>query len=224
MERSRARWATFDCYGTLIDWNGGVGDELERLFGAERRDELLARYHELEPQIQSARPDMPYREVLREALAGCAATAGVELPTEEADALGNSLADWRAFDEVRGSLTAARDAGWKLVILSNTDREFIEASMRTIGVPFELAIVASEIGSYKPAHAHWREFLMRTGANPDRHVHVAASLFHDAEPTAQLGIPCVWINRLGERATVPVAAELPDLRDLPATLESLIPT
>jgi 2-haloalkanoic acid dehalogenase type II len=161
---------------------------------------------------------------MAEALAGCAATAGVELPEDERDALGRSLPGWRAFGEVPGALAELRERGWRLVILSNTDREFIEASMKTIGVPFELAIVASEIGSYKPAPGHWREFLAATGADPARHVHVAASLFHDVAPTAGLGIPCVWINRLGERSPGPaVAWELPDLTGLPDVLESLIP-
>ena len=80
------------------------------------------------------------------------------------------------------ALTALRERGWRLAILSNTDRDFIDASMASIGVPFELAIVASEIGSYKPAHGHWEAFHDATGADPARHVHVAASLFHDVEP------------------------------------------
>src|SRR3954451_17806196 len=200
-DAANPRWATFDCYGTLIDWNGGIGDELERLFGADARDELLARYHELEPQIEAAKPTGPYREVMAEALAGCAVTAGVELPEHERDALGRSLPEWRAFGEVPGALAELRERGWKLVILSNTDREFIEASMRTIGVPFELAIVASEIGSYKADPAHWHEVRARTAVDPNRHVHVAASLFHDVAPTAVLGIRCVWINRLGQPST-----------------------
>src|SRR4051794_35361769 len=104
-----SRWATFDCYGTLIDWNGGIGDELERLFGAAARDELLARYHERGPQTEAARPPAPYREVMAEALAGCAATAGVELPEDERDALGRSLPEWRAFGEAPGALAELRE-------------------------------------------------------------------------------------------------------------------
>src|SRR3954454_2763040 len=168
-EAEAPRWATFDCYGTLVDWNRGVGDELERLFGADLRDELLTRYHEIEPQVQAAAPQAPYREVLARTLAGCAEDAGRELPEHEADALGRSLPDWHVFEEVPATLADARERGWRLVILSNTDRDFIDASMERIGVPFELAIVASEIGSYKPAPGHWREFLRVTGADPRRH-------------------------------------------------------
>ena len=220
---AQERWATFDCYGTLVDWNAGISAELARLFGAERREELLARYHEVEPQVEAAKPGAPYREVLAECLAACAGAAGVELPEDERDALGRSLPGWPVFPEVPAALGELRERGWSLVILSNTDRDFIDASMTSIGVPFERAIVASEVGSYKPEPGHWREFASAAGTDPARHVHVAASLFHDIEPCAKLGIPCVWINRLGEEATAPTAAELPDLARLPETLEAVLP-
>ena len=123
------------------------------------------------------------------------------------------------FPEVRESLEQARSRGWKLAILSNTDRDFIEASMASVGVPFELAIVASEIGSYKPALGHWRAFEERTGRLPD--VHVAASHFHDIVPATTLGIPNVWINRLGESYEPPPTRELPDLSGLAGVLGEL---
>jgi 2-haloacid dehalogenase len=217
------RWATFDCYGTLVDWNRGLGDELERLFGAESREPALARYHRLEREIQARDPAAPYRRVLAEALAGVAGSLRSELPAGERDALGRSLPRWPVFEEVPASLTELRRRGWRLAILSNTDRDFIDASMERIGVPFERAIAASEIGSYKPAPGHWREFLRVTQADPRRHVHVAASLFHDVEPCRALGIPCVWINREGKAARGEPAAELPDLRELPDTLDRLAP-
>ena len=123
------------------------------------------------------------------------------------------------FPEVPAALEAARERGWKLAILSNTDREFIEASMASIGVPFELAIVASEIGSYKPALGHWRAFEREVGRLPD--VHVAASHFHDVVPATELGIPTVWINRLAEHHDPAPTRELRDLTLLPETLAEL---
>jgi 2-haloacid dehalogenase len=218
-----ARWATFDCYGTLVDWNRGIGDELARLFGPEAQEDALRRYHELEPQVESESPGASYRDVLARTLAGVAESLAIELPDDERNALGRSLPTWPVFEEVPAALRELRDHGWRLVILSNTDREYIDASMERIAVPFDLAVVASEIGSYKPAPGHWREFLRATGADPARHVHVAASLFHDVEPCAELGIPCVWINRLGEAARGEPAAELPDLAPLPDTLDRLVP-
>jgi FMN phosphatase YigB (HAD superfamily) len=141
-------------------------------------------------------------------------------PGEERDALGRSLPAWGVFSEVPAALDEARGRGWKLCILSNTDRELLDASMVAIGVPFDASIVASEIGSYKPAFGHWRAFEAQTGRLPD--VHVAASLFHDVAPAGVLGLPCVWINRLGEsRDGLEPDRELPDLSELPATLDEL---
>jgi 2-haloacid dehalogenase len=176
------RWATFDCYGTLVDWNAGIRAELGRLFGSLVAERLLARYHIMEPGVQGEHPTWSYRDVMAAVLAGLGSEAGVRLPAGEADALGRSLPDWPVFPEVPGALAEAHERGWKLVALSNSDRDLIEASLRAIGVPFEGAIVASEIGSYKPAHGHWRAFYESTGADKTRHVHVAQSHFHDIAP------------------------------------------
>ena len=207
-ERSEARdkrkFATFDCYGTLIDWNAGVASVIG--------DELLARYHELEPQVQAEDPTRSYRDVMTETMR--------RLGADEPEELARSLPRWRAFPEVKPALERVRRRGWKLAILSNTDRDFIEESMRTIGVPFELAVVASEIGSYKPARAHWSAFERQTGRLPD--VHVAASHFHDIAPATELGLLTVWINRDGEAAEPRPTRELPDLRKLPETLDELV--
>jgi len=120
-------------------------------------------------------------------------------------------------------LAEADRRGWKLVMLSNTDRDLIEASIETIGVPFAGAVVASEVGSYKPALGHWRTFYATTGADRDRHVHVAQSHFHDVVPAHELGIRSVWINRLGERGDPAPTRELPDLRGLADVLDDLVP-
>jgi len=221
---NQPRWATFDCYGTLVDWNRGIGDELDRLFGSDSREVALARYYELEHEVQAASPAAPYREVLAETLVGVALSIGRELPDDEGNALGRSLPTWPVFEDVPSALDEVRRRGWRLAILSNTDRNYIDASMERIGVPFELAVVASEIGSYKPAPGHWREFRRMTGADPSRHVHVAASLYHDVEPSRELGIPCVWINRLGEQVDSGATGEMPDLVSLPDTLDRLVPT
>jgi 2-haloacid dehalogenase len=206
------RWATFDCYGTLIDWNGGIRAELARVFGEDRVDGLLLRYHELEAQLE-ADGTRSYRDVLTEAMRRLGATAGEE------DALARSLPSWQPFPEVPEALRQARDNGWKLAILSNTDRDFIDASQELIRVPFELAIVASEIGSYKPALGHWRAFEREVGRPPD--VHVAASLFHDIAPANELGLKSIWINRLGETPGPKPTRELPDLAPLPDALEEV---
>jgi 2-haloacid dehalogenase len=216
------RWATFDCYGTLIDWNGGIGAELERLFGTEHAPRLLHGYHEVEQEFQRERPDASYREVLAASLARLAERERLPLPVEEHGALARSLPVWRPFPEVREALEEARGRGWNLAILSNTDRDYIDGSMEQIGVPFELAIVAGEIGSYKPAHKHWQVFEERTGVTRDAHVHVAASLYHDIAPATELGLRTVWINRLGEDPEPQPDVELHTLIGLADALDSLV--
>jgi 2-haloacid dehalogenase len=209
------RWATFDCYGTLIDWNGGIRVELARVFGEGRATEQLHRYHELEPELE-ADGTLSYREVMTEAMRRLGAPAGEE------SGLAASLPGWQPFPEVRSALAEARARGWKLAILSNTDPDFIAASKDLLGVAFDETVVASEIGSYKPALRHWQEFTSRTGADPARHVHVAASLFHDIAPANELGLPSIWINRLGEVPGPQPTLELPDLTGLPETLDRLV--
>ena len=211
------RWATFDCYGTLIDWNRGIGRELERLFGSARGGELLHTYHELEPQIQREEPGRSYREVMAVALSRLGAPAG------EQDALGRSLPEWEPFPEVPAALDEARAGGWRLAVLSNTDPDLLDASLARIGVGFDLTVVASEIGSYKPAPAHWDEFFARSGADRAGHVHVAASLFHDIAPASSLGLRTIWINRLGEEAEPQPDVELHSLTGLRENLDTLVP-
>jgi 2-haloacid dehalogenase len=210
------RWATFDCYGTLIDWNGGIRRELARVFGEERADEQLERYHDVEPALQ-ADGTRSYREVMTEVMRELGAS------DEDAYGLAESLPSWEPFPEVRAALEEARQRGWELAILSNTDRDFIDASMARLGVRFERAIVASEVGSYKPAHRHWERFFEETGAPREGHVHVAQSHFHDVVPATALGLRTIWINRHGERHDPPPTRELHDLTQLPDTLDDLVP-
>ena len=217
-----SRWATFDCYGTLIDWNTGIGDVLEHLFGAERRDELVTRYHRLEPEVQ-AESYRSYAEVLSLTLERLASEAGLPIPEGDSGALARSLPDWPPFREVPAALAELRNRGWSLAILSNTDHALITQSQRALGVPIDVIVTAEDVSSYKPAHRHWERFFEQTTADRERHVHVAASLFHDIAPGRELGLATVWINRLGEKADPEPDRELPDLSALPDTLDELVP-
>jgi len=217
------RWATFDCYGTIVDWNGGIRRELERLFGVERSGQLLARYHEIEPEIQAANPGTSYREVLTIALERLADESRLSLSEGEGRALARSLPSWPVFADAPPGLAEARRRGWRLGILSNTDSDLIDASMESIGVPFDLAIVAGDVGSYKPAPGHWFAFCEQTGTPDSSHVHVAQSIFHDIAPATELGLRTIWINRLDEPADPRPATTLPDLSGLADALDELVP-
>jgi 2-haloacid dehalogenase len=216
------RWASFDCYGTLIDWHAGIRAQLARLWPHADAEALLRRYHEIEPQVQAGR-GIPYRDVMAETLAGLGAAEDLTVPAGEQDALASSLPSWPVFPEVPRALGELRARGWRLAILSNTDRDLLDASLAAIGVPVDLTVVASEIGSYKPSHGHWTVFLERSAAPRDGHVHVAASLFHDIAPAAELGLTAVWIDREGETSDLPRAVTLPDLAALPDRLDALVP-
>ena len=213
------RWATFDCYGTLIDWNGGIGAALAAVFGED--DGSLLRYHELEPVVEAERY-RTYREVLDTVLALLAEERGFALAEQQRTALSRSLPDWPAFPDVPNGLREARRRGWRLAALSNCDRDLLEASIERLGVPFDHVVVAQDVRSYTPAHAHWERFFTDTGARRSRHVHVAQSLFHDIVPCRELGLRSVWINRLGEAPGPEPDRELPDLTGLADALDGLV--
>ncbi len=222
-----SRWATFDVYGTLIDWNAGIGGVLERLYGAEQAPALLARYHELEPEVQ-AEAYRSYAEVLTLTLERLANEVGYGIPEGESGVLPRSLPDWPPFPEVPEALAELRRRGWSLALLSNTDRDLLAASQRTLGVPVDLAVVAEDVRSYKPAHPHWERFFELTTADREHHVHVAASRFHDIAPARELGLKSVWIDRGGQAAEAhDSGAEadrtLLDLSGLPDALDELAP-
>jgi len=216
------RWATFDCYGTLIDWERGIQGAFLTLWPDADPERLLARYHDVEPRVQEGR-GIPYRQVLAEVLRRVAEQEGLPLRPEDEPALAASLPTWPAFPEVPAALAGARARGWKLAILSNTDPDLLAASLEHIGVPVDLQITAAEAGSYKPAPGHWDRFFEQSGADRARHVHVGASLFHDIVPAGEMGLRTVWINRLGEATNLPRDAELTDLTELPETLDGLVP-
>jgi 2-haloacid dehalogenase len=214
------RWVSFDCYGTLVDWNGGIRTELARIFGETAAPRLLHRYHELEPELE-ADGTRSYRQVLTDALVRLAEEEGVTLAAP--DALARSLPAWPPFPEVPATLQELRSRGWRLAILSNSDPDLIAASQQALGIEADLVVVAGEIGSYKPGHRHWEVFFERSGATRERHVHTAASLFHDIGPCRELGLRSVWINRLGEAPDPEPTRELRDLAPLPDTLDELVP-
>ena len=185
-------------------------------------DRLLHRYHELEPELE-ADGELTYRRGADRARSSGSRTRKAPSSTIRRPLPTRCRRGSRS-RRCAASLEEARARGWRLAILSNTDPDYIAASKELIGVPFDETVVASEIGSYKPAHRHWEEFFDRTGADRAGHVHVAASLFHDIAPANELGLRSVWINRLGERAEpAKPDRELPDLDGLADVLDELVP-
>ncbi|MGP8161807.1 MAG: HAD-IA family hydrolase [Candidatus Dormibacteria bacterium] len=208
------RWLTFDCFGTLVDWRQGFAATGELLFpgrGGDIRDAYLR--HELD--IEREAPPPRYREVLAEGLRRAMTELSLPLREDDADALAVTLPYWPVFPDVAAALAACRDDGWRLALLTNCDRDLIALTRRRLPVPFEAAVTAEDVGAYKPDPAHFRHF--RAVYAPERWIHVAQSHHHDIGPCSALGIPSIWINRLGEPHEPSLAgAVLPDLAGLPA--------
>jgi 2-haloacid dehalogenase len=212
------RWLSFDCYGTLVDWRAGIAEAIESVAPGKSR-QLLPVYYRHEAEIQAG-PFRPYRDVLDEGLRQALNEVGGSLPQGQAHLLSESLPTWPVFHDIGPSLAQLRHQGWKLAILSNVDPDLFAETRKRLPVAIDALITAQDVGSYKPAPGHFRRF--RQLHQPDVHIHVAQSWFHDIRPAHNLGIPAIWINRLGEREETPIAAAvIPDLRDLPQTVASV---
>ncbi len=215
-------WVTFDCYGTLIDWERGITDALLPLLppGTDRAA-LAARYIEVEAEVEKGE-HLPYRDVLDRASRRLLEERGRPLPGERPSPLPESLPSWPPFPEVPDALRELRRRGYRYAILSNVDNDLLAASIRAMGIEPDLRITAEDAHSYKPARGHWRHFEERTGAGTRNTVHVAASLYHDIRPTTAWGYRNVWIARRIEplRGAAPTRI-LPDLTTLPDTIDQL---
>jgi 2-haloacid dehalogenase len=217
-----ARWLTFDCFGTLVDWRHGFTVTGELLFpgrGVDVREAYLRHEPEIERQVPAPR----YRDVLTEGLRRAAAELALPLHADDASALALTLPSWPVFPDVAGALAACVDGGWRLALLTNCDRELIALTRRRLPVAFDAVVTAEDAGTYKPDPAHFR--LFRELFAPERWIHVAQSHHHDIRPSHALGIPNVWINRLGESDDPALADRiLPDLSRLAVTVQELAAT
>ena len=212
------RWVTFDCYGTLVDWRTGIAQGIEAVAPGQSA-RLLPIYYRQEAAVQAER-FRPYREVLREAFRRAGAEAGVKLPDGAEGVLAESLPQWPVFGDVGPALSWLRESGWQLAVLSNIDPDLFAGTRQRLPVRIDAVVTALDVGSYKPAHGHFITF--QHSYRPQVHVHVAQSWFHDIVPAHALGIPAIWINRLGEQDDPSIAAAvLPDLQTLPETVSRL---
>ncbi|MEV4223512.1 MULTISPECIES: HAD-IA family hydrolase [unclassified Nonomuraea] len=207
------RWVTFDCFGTLVDWRHGIRSGAE-LIAPGHGERLLEAYVRHELDVQAENPAMRYRQVLAEALRRACAQEKVTLGPDDAFVLGDTLPYWPVFPEVGTELSAVREAGWNLALLTNCDRDLIAGTLRRLPVPFDAVVTSEQVGAYKPSHAHFTAF--ERAHRPTHWVHVAQSYVHDLVPAHQLGIRRVWINRQGERPADPAIPQetQPDLRGL----------
>jgi len=196
---------TFDCYGTLIDWESGIWDAYQPLIAASgrldiTRKEALAAHARLESAQQTATPGMLYPELLARVHGGFAGHYGLETTEEMGTAFGASVPRWPAFADTADALRRLKQH-YKLVILSNIDRAGFAASNAKLGVVFDAIYTAEDIGSYKPTRRNFSFMLERLeadhGVMPDQILHTAQSLFHDHVPAGDFGLARAWIDRRG---------------------------
>jgi 2-haloacid dehalogenase len=202
---------TFDCYGTLIDWETGLLDALA--LEGEDPEAVLAAYAELESELEAGEY-LPYREVLARAYDGLASRFGFTISPERRDAFAGSPGDWPAFADSKDALARLKSR-FRLGVITNCDDDLFARSSAKLGDPFEWVVTAQQARGYKPNPANFEFAFARIDVPRHRILHVAQSLFHDHVPAKALGMTTVWIDRRGDRegsgATPPADAQ-PDAR------------
>jgi 2-haloalkanoic acid dehalogenase type II len=191
---------TFDCYGTLIDWNGGITSALRERFpeAATQGDaELLATFYEIQDALKISEY-RTYRELLAQVSEALAAARGWKLEEGEREFVAESIPGWTPFPDTNAALERLAAAGYRLGILSNIDDVLLAGTLRHFTVRFDLLVTAQSLESYKPAPRHFEMALAEVGGDSGRMLHVAQSLFHDVRTAVRLGIPVVWVNRMAE--------------------------
>ncbi len=193
---------SFDCYGTLVDWESGISQafiDAAAQDGLEfEREAIIHAYHIVEPVVEAGQ-FRPYRDVLAETALGVAYKLKWPLTPERSGFLAESLPDWPVFDDTRAALERLRSR-FQIAILSNVDDDLLAGTIARIGVEFDWSVTAQQVRSYKPAHGHFLEAVRRLDGRPERLLHAAQSWFHDIRPTSQLGLAAVWVNRGGDEA------------------------
>jgi 2-haloacid dehalogenase len=220
---------TFDCYGTLINWETGILTAIKPILArhnvALSDAQILQRYATYEA-AQEAGPYQTYRTVLRNVLAQIATDAGFQPTAAEVDALPDSVGQWPPFADTVAALKQLKTR-YKLVIISNIDDAMFAASNQLLQVGFDAIITAQQVGSYKPAHQNFQIALQRLGVPHQEVLHVAQSLYHDHVPAKELGFTTVWVNRASvlpnTGLSLPVAVTpdltVPDMQSLVAAMD-----
>ena len=211
---------TFDCYGTLIDWESGIlaafAPWRKRTGVAVDDNRLLEMFAEAESRIQAEEPTILYPDALALGLQRIGERLRAPATPDETRAFGQSVKDWPAFADSAAALAYLKQH-YKLVVLSNIDRASFAHSNKKLGVAFDAVVTAQDVGSYKPALNHFKvglETLAKMGVPKNKVLHTAQSLFHDHVPGKKIGLTTMWINRrkgkAGGGATMPVGAVQPD--------------
>ncbi len=219
---------SFDCYGTLIDWDAGLAAQLHRIAPDLAEHDLLQRYAAIEAEIEHSHPTMLYRDIVATTATRLGKDLGIDVSPALAAEIGGSIGTWPPFPDSVQALADLKQC-CALVVLSNVDRQSFAGSAALLGDPFDAVLTAEEIGSYKPDRGNFEALMAHVDriGGTGKHLHVAQSLFHDHVPAKALGLPTAWINRRsskpGEGASGPTLDvapdwEFPDMRSFAAAL------
>ena len=207
-------WLSFDCYGTLVDWETGISTAVAEVLESHgiRKSgaEILALFADLEPKVQGSPAYLTYRRVLRDVMALIGAELGFRCTEAELGCLANTLPDWPIFPEVVGALNELKTR-YKLAVISNVDDDLFAGTAEALGVDFDVVVTAEQVRSYKPDLRNFRVASARMAVDKEGWLHVAESLYHDIKPANQFGIKCVWVNRADRGGGTRRTAAVPDL-------------
>ena len=214
LDFGRFEWLSFDCYGTLVDWEDGISTavgEVLKSHGIRRsRAEILALYADMEPRVQDSQTYLEYRHVLNRVMAAIGVELGFECTESDLECLVDTLPDWPIFPDVTGALDTLKRR-YRLAVISNVDDDLFARTAQALNVDFDAVVTAEQARSYKPNRHNFNVAAARMAVEKEAWLHVAESLYHDIGPANQLGITCVWVNRASRGGATRQTDAVPDL-------------
>jgi len=213
LDFDRFQWISFDCYGTLIDWETGIAEAVAPVLAShgirKSRAEILAIFADVEPRVQRA-GYLEYRRVLRRVMALIGRELGFQPSESELACLADALPDWPVFPDSVEALRALQSR-FKLAVISNVDDDLFAGTAEALGIDFEVVVTAQQVRRYKPSRRNFRAAAARMAVDTNAWLHVAESLYHDIAPANQLGIASVWVNRANRGGGTRRVDAVPDL-------------
>ena len=214
LDFNRYEWLSFDCYGTLVDWETGISHAVAEVLESngihKTKAEILALFADTEPRVQTSGEFLEYRRVLRGVMENMSSELGLQLSCSELDCLSDSLPRWPVFADAPGALKALKTR-FKLAVISNVDDDLFRMTAEALGVEFDAVVTSQQVQSYKPNLSNFNAAFERMNIEKERWLHIAESLYHDIGPANQFGIASVWVKRRDRGGGTPLTDAVPSL-------------
>ena len=213
LDFDRFQWISFDCYGTLVDWETGIFEAVAPVLAShgirKSRAEILSLFADVEPRVQCA-SYLEYRHVLRRVMALIGGELGFQPTESDLACLADALPHWPVFPDTVGALRALQSR-FKLAVISNVDDDLFAGTAKALGIDFEVVVTTQQVRDYKPNLRHFHAAAEQMAVATDAWLHVAESLYHDIAPAHRLGIASVWVNRSDRGGGTQRTDAVPDL-------------